>query len=376
MKNFIPIAEPLFDGNELKYLTDCINTGWISSVGSYVRKFEQGFAEYVGCKYGAAVHTGTAALHLALAALDIGPGDEVIIPDLTFASTANAVLYTGAKPVLVDVENDTWNIDPELIEKAVTERTKAIIPVHLYGHPCDMDRIMEISRKQGISIIEDAAEAHGAEYKGRIVGGIGSIGCFSFFANKIITTGEGGICVCNDPSIVNKIEELRDHGMRKNKKYWHDSVGFNYRMTNLQAAVGLAQLERINWFIDRKRHIARLYNQHLSGMNKLVLPVERDWAKNSFWMYTILLNKNCIEINRDELITLLKNDGIDSRPVFYPLHTMPPYRESKTYRNAENISAAGLSLPSSVTLEDEQIEYICNMIKKHIGHTTNDSPGQ
>lgn len=367
MDNFIPIAEPLFDGNELKYLTDCINTGWISSVGSYVRRFEQEFARYSGCKYGVAVHTGTAALHLALAALDIGPGDEVIVPDLTFAATANAVIYTGARPVLVDVDKDIWNIDPELIEDAVTERTKAIIPVHLYGHPCDMDKIMEISRKYGLAVIEDAAEAHGAEYRGRKVGSIGTVGCFSFFANKIITTGEGGVCVSDDPAIIDRIEVLRDHGMRKTKKYWHDSVGFNYRMTNLQAAVGLAQFERISWFIDRKRHISSLYSKYLSGLNGLVLPVELDWAKSSCWMFTMLLKKDCCRIDRDGLIAALKNDGIESRPVFYPLHAMPPYQGDKAFPHTDAISASGLSLPSSATLREEQVQYICNAIRKHIG---------
>jgi len=264
MRKFIPIAEPLFEGNELKYLTDCIESGWVSSAGKYVQQFENEFGEYIGCKYGVAVHTGTAALHLALAALGVGPGDEVVIPTLTFAATANAVLYTGAKPILVDVEEETWNLDPDLIEKNITEQTKAIIPVHLYGFPCDMDKILEIAEKYNVNIVEDAAEAHGAEYKGKKVGGIGTVGCFSFFANKIITSGEGGICVCNESDIVEKIETLRDHGMKKDKKYWHDEVGFNYRMTNLQAAVCVAQLERINTFINKNSKNAKLNYWYLS----------------------------------------------------------------------------------------------------------------
>ena len=327
MKKMIPVAEPLFDGNEKKYLLDCINSGWISSVGKYVKKFENEFASYIGCKYGIAVHTGTAALHLSIAALDIGCGDDVIIPTLTFAATANAVLYVGAKPILVDVEKETWNIDPKSIKNAITEKTKAIIPVHLYGHPCDMDTIEKIAKDHNITIIEDAAEAHGAEYKGKKVGGIGIVNCFSFFGNKIITTGEGGICVCNDAVIAERIAKLRDHGMSRDKKYWHDEIGFNYRMTNLQAAVGVAQLERINIFLEKKREIAQMYNLYLSGLEELILPIEKEWAKSAYWMYSILLRKESCHISRDNLIAALRKNGIETRPIFYPLHKMPPYKQ-------------------------------------------------
>lgn len=366
MRKFIPVAEPLFQGNELKYLADCISTGWISSVGKYVKQFEEGFAAYIGCKYGVAVHTGTAALHLALAALGIGHGDEVIIPTLTFAATANAVLYTGAKPILVDVEEDTWNIDPQVIEDQVSENTKAIIPVHLYGHPCDLDKVLDIAQNHNLAVIEDAAEAHGAEYKGKKVGGAGTVGCFSFFGNKIITTGEGGVCLCNDAVVAEKIAKLRDHGMTKDKKYWHDEVGFNYRMTNLQAAVGVAQLERIDWFLARKRKNAELYNHYLSDVVGLILPTEKEWAKSVFWMYSILLRKDYYQISRDNLIASLKKEGIESRPVFYPLHKMPPYKQNGSFTNAELISSSGLSLPSSVTLQDEDIQYVCETIRKSV----------
>ena len=360
----IPISEPLFHGNEIKYLTGCINSGWISSAGKYVRKFEEDFAAYIGCEHGVALHTGTAALHLSLAVLDIGKGDEVIVPDLTFAATANAVLYMGAKPVLVDVEKDTWNIDPGLIEEKISSMTKAIIPVHLYGHPCNMDRVLEIAQKHNLAVIEDAAEAHGAEYKGKRVGCMSTIGCFSFYGNKIITTGEGGMCICHDARIAKRLAKLRDHGMREDKKYWHDEVGFNYRMTNLQAAVGVAQLERIEWFLNRKRRNAHIYSEYLSDVEEIVLPIEKDWAKNVFWMYTIILRENSIRISRDALISALAEKGIETRPVFYPLHQMPPYRESGSYPNAEYISAMGLNLPSGVTLEEEDIEYICKAIKR------------
>jgi len=368
MRKFIPVAEPLFEGNELKYLSDCIETGWISSVGRYVKRFENEFARYIGCKYGVAVHTGTAALHLALAVVGIGPGDEVIIPTLTFAATANAVIYNGAKPILVDVEEDTWNLDPDLIEKKISERTKAIIPVHLYGHPCDMDRIIRIAEKYEIPVIEDAAEAHGAEYKGNKIGSMGSIGCFSFFGNKIITTGEGGICVCNDSTMVERIEKLRDHGMAKDRKYWHDEIGYNYRMTNLQAAVGTAQLEKINTFVDRKREIAQLYNSCLSEVSGLVLPIEKQWAKNVYWLYTILLKKDVFPLSRDDLVSSFREKGIETRPVFHPLHEMPPYRQKEAFPIAEKISAAGISLPSSVNLKDGDIRYICETMKRLLMH--------
>ena len=364
-KAFIPVAEPIFDGRELEYLSDCIKTGWISSIGKYVTEFEQGFARYIGCRYGVAVHTGTAALHLALAALNIGPGDEVIVPDLTFAATANAVLYTGAKPVLVDVEDDTWNIDPREIEKAINENTKAVIVVHLYGHPCDMEAILHICDRYGIVLVEDAAEAHGAEYRGRKVGSFGRIGCFSFFGNKVITTGEGGLCVTDDPDLKHCIEQLRDHGMSTTRKYWHDRVGYNYRMTNLQAAVGVAQLERIEWFVERKREIAGLYKSYLADTENLILPIEKDYAKNIFWMFTICIREAC-KISRDELMQLLKSEGVDSRPVFFPLHSMPPYYTEKAYPISEKISKAGLSLPSSPALTEQNVDRVCRLITRFV----------
>ncbi len=368
-KTFIPVAEPLFAGNERDYLTECITTGWISSVGPFVGKFEQQFAHYIGCRYGVAVHTGTAALHLALVALDIGPGDEVIVPTLTFAATANAVLYTGATPVFVDAEESTWNIDPEKIEEKITARTRAIIPVHLYGHPCDMDPILALARKYNLTVIEDAAEAHGAEYKGQRVGSLGAISCFSFFGNKIITTGEGGICLCNRASLVARITKLRDHGMRKDKRYWHDEIGFNYRMTNLQAAVGLAQFEKLDWFIARKQENAALYRQALTPLENLIQPPQKSWAKNVYWMYTFLLKENKNTVSRDTLAARLRANNIDTRPVFYPLHQMEPYQpyvQGQLFPVAEKISRTGLNLPSAVTLTAEQIQEITTIIKENI----------
>ena len=364
-KPFIPVAEPVFDGRELEYVSDCIKSGWISSVGKYVTEFEQGFARYIGCRYGVAVHTGTAALHLALAAINVGPGDEVIVPDLTFAATANAVIYNGAKPVLIDVEEDTWNIDPLQVEKAINENTKAVIAVHLYGHPCDMEAILDICDRYGIMLVEDAAEAHGAEYRGRKVGSFGKIGCFSFFGNKVITTGEGGICVTDDPDLKQRIERLRDHGMSTIKKYWHDVVGYNYRMTNLQAAVGVAQLERIEWFVERKRQIAAMYRNRLADIGNLILPIEKDYAIYVFWMFTICIRESC-NVSREELMELLKSCGVGSRPVFFPLHRMPPYYTEKVYPNSEKISETGLSLPSSSALTEQNVDRICRLITRFV----------
>jgi perosamine synthetase len=362
-EKWIPIAEPRFDGNELKYLTECIETGWISSVGKFVGRFEKEFAAYIGCKLGMALHTGTHALHLAIAGLGIGEDDEVILPSLTFAATANTVLYTGARPVLTDVDEETWNITPDEFEKAITPRTKAVIPVHLYGHACDMDPIMEIARSRGLFVIEDAAEAHGAEYKGQRVGSIGDVGCFSFFGNKIITTGEGGMCVCDDADLIERMEILRDHGMRKEKKYWHEVVGFNYRMTNLQAAVGVAQLERIDWFLQRKRDVAALYRQYLAGSEKLILPVEKEYTRHAFWMFNVRLRDNC-RLSREELLAALREEGIECRPVFYPLHIMTPYRQSGEFPVTDKISASGISLPSSSHLTEPDIGFICQTLTK------------
>ncbi len=352
----IPVAEPVLGEKELMYVTDCIRSGWISSIGKYVNEFEEKFSKYCGSKYGVAVANGTVALHLALVALGVGKGDEVIIPDLTFVATANAVSYTGAKPVFIDIDKETWCIDVNQIKGKISKRTKAIIPVHLYGHPCDMDPIMEIAEGHGLRVIEDAAEAHGAEYKGKKVGSIGHVGCFSFYGNKIITTGEGGMCVTDDKELGERIQFLKDHGMSKKKRYWHDEVAFNYRMTNIQAAIGLAQLEKIDKFIELKRKNAFLYNELLMGTPAIVLPVEKEWAKNVYWMYSILVE------NRDEVMEKLKENAVDSRPFFYPMHVLPPYKLDGSFPVSEHISEKGLNLPSSVKLKEDEIKKVVECI--------------
>jgi perosamine synthetase len=314
----IPVANPFLGAEELENIKEAVESGWISSKGRFITEFEEKFAAFCGVKYGVATSNGTTALHLALTGLGIGKGDEVIVPDLTFIATANAVTYTGATPVMVDSNSTYWGIDPELIEEKITPRTKAIIPVHLYGHPCDMDAIKKIAVGHNLFIIEDAAEAHGAEYKGKKVGTFGDIACFSFYGNKIITTGEGGICLTGDKEIAAKLRVLRDHGQRPDKRYWYDVVGFNYRMTNIQAAIGVAQVKKLDQFIDLKRQIGGWYAEGLDNLfnEGLIIPApEMPWAKTVYWLYSILLT-NRFGTGRDEVISRLSDMGIETRPFF------------------------------------------------------------
>jgi perosamine synthetase len=363
-----PVAEPEIGEEELKNVIEAVKSGWVSSKGKFIEEFESSFAKYIGVKYGVATSNGTAALHLALVALNVGEGDEVIIPDLTFAATINAVIYTGAKPVIVDINQDYWCIDPTKLERAITPNTKAIIPVHLYGHPCDMNAIMEIASRHNLIVIEDAAEAHGAEYKGKKVGSLGHISCFSFYGNKMITTGEGGMCLTNDKELAEKIRILRDHGMNPVKRYWHDVVGFNYRMTNLQAALGLAQLGKIERFIEKKRKIAKIYAEELSSIEGITPHPEMPWAKCIYWLYSILIDDKKTKTARDELAKKLEENGIETRNFFYPLHEMPIYRKyaNFTYPASSKISKQGLNLPSSVKLSEEDVKYIARKIRETI----------
>jgi perosamine synthetase len=361
MSNKIPVAEPDIGQEELYNINEAVKSGWISSKGRFIVEFEEKFSKYSSAKFGVSTSNGTTALHLALAALDIKAGDEVIIPTLTFIACANVVRYTGAKPVFVDSHPDYWCIDPGKIEEKITDKTKAIMPVHLYGHPCDMEPITKTAKKHNLFIIEDCAEAHGAEYKGRKVGSFGTISCFSFYGNKIITTGEGGICLTNDEVLARKMRILRDHGMSPQKRYWHEVIGFNYRITNLQAAIGVAQLSKIDRFIKKKRKNAQTYNEFLKNNDRIVLPPEMPWAKNVYWMYSILIKDN-FGLDRNRLLEKLAQSGIDNRPFFYPLHTMPPYKENTLYPIAEELSAKGLNLPSSVKLSKNDIRKIATSL--------------
>lgn len=359
-----PIMQPLLNGNELAYISDCINTGWISSQGAYVKRFEKEFAGFCGAQYAVAVSNGTVALHLALAALDIKAGDEVIVPDLTFAASINAIIYTGATPVIVDVDRTTWTISVADIEKNISPRTKAIMPVHLYGHSSHMDEIMALAQKHNLLVVEDAAEAIGGKYKDKHVGVFGDAATFSFFGNKTITTGEGGMVFFKDKKAYEKAVILRDHGMSKEKKYWHDYVGFNYRMTNLQAAIGCAQMERINEFISAKRKLADFYNKVLAETGFFILPPQESWATNGYWLYTAILKENA-NISRDVLMEKMLKNGVETRPAFYPLHEMPPYKNyptKATFNNSKYISAQGISFPSSVNITQEELNNIANAL--------------
>jgi perosamine synthetase len=360
----IPVAKPSLGEEELNNVAQAFKEGWISSKGRFVQEFERKFSSYLGVKYGVATCNGTVALHLALEALNIRAGDEVIVPTLTFIATANSVKYTGAKPIFVDSDPNCWCIDPEDIERHVASKTRAIIPVHLYGHPSEMDRIIDIAKAHELFVIEDAAEAHGAEYKKKKVGSFGDIACFSFYGNKIVTTGEGGICVTNNYQLAQKMRILRDHGETPNRKYWHNVIGFNYRMTNLQAAIGVAQLKKLGKFIEKKRRNAKLYSELIKDVTGISLPPEEPWAKNVYWMYSILIENN-YGLTRDELIKEFAKRHIETRPFFNPIHAMPPHRRRERHPIAEKLSKKGINLPSSVELKKEEIERITGLLRKN-----------
>jgi len=364
----IPVCEPLLAGNEQKYVLDCLKTNWISSGGSYLKKFEEGFSRYCGVRHGIGVCNGTVALHLAVAALGVGPGDEVIMPTLTIASTVFAALYGGAKPVFVDVQPDTWNMDPAQLEAKITRKTRAIVPVHMYGHPCDMDAIMRVARKHRIAVIEDAAQAHGAQYKGRRIGSFGKLSCFSFYSNKIITCGEGGMVLTDDDKLAEKCRSLKNLSFLKERRFFHKDIGFNYRMTNLQAAIGLAQLEQIDEMIARRRRNARLYNELLSGIEGLVLATERPDVRNVYWMYGVVV-KPSFGLKRDYLMKKLLDKGIETRTFFIPMHNQPVLKKAgcadrKKYPVSQMLGRCGFYLPSGSGLTQAQIEYVAGCIKK------------
>lgn len=360
----IPVAEPFLGEKEAEYVNDAVKSTWISSGGKYIKEFEEKFAEFCEVKHAISCNNGTSALHLALLALGIKEGDEVIIPTLTYIATANVLKYVGAKPVFVDSDRKSWNIDVNKIEEKITERTKAIIPVHLYGLPCDMDKIIEIARRHNLYVIEDCAEAHGARYKGKKVGCFGDIGCFSFFGNKIITTGEGGMCITNNEDLKDKMELFKNQGMSKEKRYFHPVVGYNYRMTNIQAAIGLAQLEKIEEIMRIKKLIASLYKALLTGVEDIEVFQEHDMNyENVYWMCCILSNK------RDELMKALKEADIETRPFFVPVHKMPPYENGEVHEVAEGLGKVGINLPSSPNLKEEDIRKICEIIRRVHGKT-------
>ena len=361
----IPVCEPSLTGNELKYVTDCIESNWISSAGHYIQEFERAFAAACGVRYGISCCSGTIALHLALAALDLQPGDEVIIPTFTMIATAYAVTYTGARPVLVDSERETWNMALDQAEAKVTPRTRAIIPVHTYGHPVDMDRLNALAERHGLWVIEDAAEAHGALYKGRPTGSLGDAAAFSFYANKIITTGEGGMLVTDNEQFARLAWTLRDHAFSSERHFWHKFIGYSYRMTNLQAAVGLAQVEQMADFVAARRANAAYYTELLKDIPGLVTPPQAAWASSVYWMYGILLQDE-FGLTRDELRQGLARRGIETRTFFIPMHLQPVYYETfkgERYPVAEDFCRRGLYLPSASSLTRQEIEQVVETLR-------------
>ena len=366
---FIPVSRPLLGSNEIKFVTSAIKRGHISGLfGDYLDRFEKSFAAFCGVKSAALVNSGTTALHLAVAALGIGKGDEVIVATLTNMATFFAVLYEGATPIPVDVEPYTLNVDPQKIEEKITPRTKAIIVVHLYGHPADMDPIMAIARKHKLFVIEDAAEAHGALYKGKPVGSIGDVGCFSFYSNKIITTGEGGAVVSNDRALIEKIKNLKNLAFGSTEKFMHTAVGFKYQMTNLQAAVGAGQMTHAAAIIKRKRAIGAFYMKHLSGIDGIQLPVEKPYAKNVYWMFNLILIGR-LEGKRGAFMSELKKRGIETREDFVPFNDQKIFIEKGITKPADcpiasYVGKNGFYIPSGTDISSKELVYVAKQIKE------------
>lgn len=369
---FIPVCTPYLNGNETKYVMDAVSTGWISSSGSYVKKFEEAFSSYCGMKYGIAVSNGTVAIHVALAALGIGKGDEVIIPSFTMIATAFAVCYTGAMPVFVDADKDTWDIDVNKIEEKITSKTKAIVPVHIFGNPCDMDAIKDIATRHHLYIIEDAAEAHGAEYKGKKTGSFSDIACFSFFANKNITAGEGGMCLTDNEEYMERCNYYKNMCFPYNgpRNYIHKDIGFNYRMSNIHAALGLAQTEKADEYNAMRIKNHSIYKRELKDCPGIIFQKDEADSVNVAWMNTIIINPAEYGHTRDELISVLKENGIDTRLLFVSMSRQPSLEKygcdcSGDYPVTDWLSENGFYLPSASDLTEEQITGICDIIKKY-----------
>jgi perosamine synthetase len=362
----IPVSEPLIDSNVLPLVRECIETGWISSEGRFIREFEDKWAAYCGVSHGVAVANGTCALQIAMRALELPPGSEVILPSFTIISCAIAILEADCVPVLVDVEADTWNMNLDQVERKITTRTGAIMPVHMFGHPVDMPRLMDIARRHDLRVVEDAAESHGAVIDQRKVGGIGDMGCFSFYANKIITTGEGGMVVTNDMAYAERLRSLRNLCFRPDRRFLHTKIGHNYRLTNLQAAVGVAQVDRVERHISHKRWMSERYSKGLAGL-PVSLPVERDGVRNVYWMYGLVLD-DAVPFDAVEFARRLRERGIDTRPLFLGMHEQPVLQErgffgGESFPVTERLARRGLYLPSGLTLTADQIDKVCDVVR-------------
>tara|TARA_B100000787_G_C16197519_1_gene302014 strand:+ start:804 stop:2012 length:1209 start_codon:yes stop_codon:yes gene_type:complete len=366
INGIIRVCEPSLIGNEKKYVLDCLNTGWISSHGKYIQKFEKLFAKKIGAKFAVATSSGSTAIHLAAHIVNLKKGDEVIIPTATMVATANMVKITGATPVFIDIDERTWNINVDLIEKKITKRTKALMPVHLYGHPAEMDKIRQLAKKYKLLIIEDGAEAHGAVYKNKKIGSIGDVTIFSFFANKNITSGEGGMLVTNNKEIYELAANVRNQSFSNKRHFWHKHIGFNYRMTNLQAAIGLAQTENLEKLVNKRINNAKIYNHHLKDVEGISLPPSTKNIKNVYWMYTIVVDES-FGMSAIKLRYFLAKHGIETRSFFIPLHLQPIYFK-KSYKNqfpvSEKIFKKSFYLPSSSHLSKKDIIYIVEKIKQ------------
>jgi perosamine synthetase len=367
----IPVNEPSLGERELAYAAECVRTGWISSAGHFIEEFERRWAAYCDMRFGIAVSNGTVALEVATACVDLRPGDEVIMPSFTIISCALAAIYNGGIPVLVDADPHTWCMDVNQVEARITARTRAIMPVHIYGHPVEMAPLWTLAEKYGLTIIEDAAEAHGATYNSggtiRRCGGLGDLSCFSFYANKIITTGEGGMVLTNDPAYAERARSLRNLCFRPERRFYHTELGHNFRLTNVQAAIGVAQLERIDEFLAQKRRMGRRYTELLRGLPGLTLPVEEPWATNVYWMYGLVLD-DATGLDATEFARRLRVCGVDTRPFFLGLHEQPVFLEQGLFKGerypvAEHIARQGLYLPSGLALTDAQIEEVCAAVK-------------
>lgn len=373
----IRVNEPLIGERELEYVTECLKTSWISSSGRFIEAFEGAWASYCGMRYGVAVSNGTTALQLAVAVLDLQPGDEVILPTFTIISCAQAVTYAGGIPVLVDSHPRTWCMDPGQVEARITPRTRAIMPVHIYGHPVDMDPLLDLAGKHGLTVIEDAAEAHGAKYLAhrgsadetwRRCGGLGHIAAFSFYANKLVTTGEGGMLLTNDKPTAERLRSMRNLCFRPERRFYHTELGYNFRLTNIQAAIGLAQVERMADTVARKRRMGARYTAQLRGLSGLQLPTEEPWARQVYWMYGVVLDEST-GLDAPEFAQRLHALGVETRPFFLGIHEQPVFRDrglfaGERYPIAERIARQGLYLPSGVALTTNQADQVCEAVHR------------
>lgn len=359
MKIKYPVYKPQIGELEKEYVKECLDSTWISSKGAFIEKFEKGFADFCGMKYSVSTSNGTTALHTALLACGIGPGDEVIVPTFTYIASVNAIRYCGATPVFVDSEPATWQMDPSQIEQLITEKTRAVLVVHLYGHPCDMERITKVARRNRLLIVEDCAEAIGTRFDNKIAGTFGDISAFSFFGNKTITTGEGGMILSNNEELIMRSRLIKGQGLDPHKEYWHTVIGYNYRMTNIEAAIGLAQLSRVNDIIRKKRELAEWYKEELKGLPVILHP-ENTRAFHSYWMVTILTGPS---EQRSGLREKLAGEGVETRPTFHPVHRMPMYMDKGSFPVADDLSHKGINLPSYPALKREEVGFICQIIR-------------